>query len=313
MGEARASTRRCAGRPRLGAAVVRGGRRSESRARHDQARRGLRCARAAALRGARRARHARLRVAEPFSGRGVRTCSRTTARRSRSRTAASHPVPAARDHDDPRRLSRQPPCRRRRARTGRSRAGRWSSAASYMSLFCPGRHVFVPPLDSDPPRRAAHVRAAGAGRPGAGEGSLPPPDFGEKRPLHASAKTVLQSSLMLTTVQPSAAAGSSDVLGAGRVGELALGVVVEDEQPQCRAGPSAGVAEHRDVAVRVAAGEDRPAADPAPDPDRLDRTVVEDVRLGRVGDRRRRARRRGSAARSSCRSPARPGSRRSPR
>ena len=58
VGEARASTRRCARRPCRGTRVVRVRRRSQPRARHDQARRGLRRARAAALRGAWRARPA---------------------------------------------------------------------------------------------------------------------------------------------------------------------------------------------------------------------------------------------------------------
>ena len=40
-------------------------------------------------------------------------------------------------------------CSGRSARTCRS-GGQVELAASYMSLFCPGRHVFVPPLDSDP-------------------------------------------------------------------------------------------------------------------------------------------------------------------
>ena len=77
----RASTRRCAGRspgrvPRL----ARVGRRPEPRARHDQARRGLRRARAPALRGARRARHgARSGSASRSPRRGSRTRSRTTA------------------------------------------------------------------------------------------------------------------------------------------------------------------------------------------------------------------------------------------
>ena len=68
------------------ARVVRLGRRSQPRARHDQARRGLGRARAAALRGARRARLARVCASPRRSRRrGARTRSRTTARRSRSR------------------------------------------------------------------------------------------------------------------------------------------------------------------------------------------------------------------------------------
>ena len=96
----------------------------------------------------------------------------------------------------------------------------------------------------------------------------------------ASAKTVAQSFLMLTTVQPCGRGLLERLLGTGRVVELALGVVVQDEQPQRRRVRPAGVAQHRDVAVRVAAGEDRPPPDPAPDPHRLDRPVVEDVHLG---------------------------------
>ena len=73
-------------------------------------------------------------------------------------------------------------------------------------------------------------------------------------------------------------------LGAGGVGELALRVVVQHEQPERRTILAAGVAQHRDVAVRVAAGDDRAPPDAAPDPHGLDRAVVEDVRRRLVGD-----------------------------
>ena len=75
------------------------------------------------------------------------------------------------------------------------------------------------------------------------------------------------------------------LLGAAGVVELALAVVVVDEQAQRRPALPAREPEHRDVAVRVARGEDRAAADAAPDPHRLDRAVVEDVGLGEVDDR----------------------------
>ena len=90
---------------------------------------------------------------------------------------------------------------------------------------------------------------------------------------------------MLTTVQPSAVGSLERLLGAGRVVELALGVVVQDEQAQGRLVRVLGEVEHRDVAVRVAGGEQRPAAGAAPDADRLLRAVVEVVGLGLVGDR----------------------------
>ena len=66
------------------------GRRPERRARHDQARRGLRRSRAAPVRAARRPRRrARAARAAVRSERGARTRSRTTARRCRSRAARS--------------------------------------------------------------------------------------------------------------------------------------------------------------------------------------------------------------------------------
>ena len=90
---------------------------------------------------------------------------------------------------------------------------------------------------------------------------------------------------MLTTVQPSLAGPFERLLGAGRVVELAVGVVVQDEQAQRRLVRVLRELEHRDVAVRVAGGEQRPAAGAAPDADRLLRAVVEVVGLGLVGDR----------------------------
>jgi hypothetical protein len=60
---------------------------------------------------------------------------------------------------------------------------------------------------------------------------------------------------------------------------------VEHEEPKRQPSLPAGVLQHRDVSVRVAGGEDRTTADAAPDPDRLDRPVVEDVGLRRVRDR----------------------------
>ncbi len=118
---------------------------------------------------------------------------------------------------------------------------------------------------------------------------------------------------MLTTVQFFSAASSSDCLRAGGVRELALVVVVEDEQAQRRAILAAGVAEHRDVAVRVAAGDDRPL------PDRGSRSSPASPgrrRTRPTWPRRRRchrARRRRRRGRSNCRSPARKGSRTSRR
>ena len=90
---------------------------------------------------------------------------------------------------------------------------------------------------------------------------------------------------MLTTVQSCFSASSSDVSAPAVYVELALGIVVQHEQPQRGTILPAGVAEHRDVAVRVAGGEDRTLADAAPDANRLDRPVVEEVprRLVRDG------------------------------
>src|SRR5687767_11899929 len=73
-------------------------------------------------------------------------------------------------------------------------------------------------------------------------------------------------------------------LGAGRVGELAVGVVVEDEQAQERSLDVLREVQHRAVAVAVAGGEQWSAADPAPDPDGLLGPVVEVVEHRGVGD-----------------------------
>src|ERR671912_536088 len=74
-------------------------------------------------------------------------------------------------------------------------------------------------------------------------------------------------------------------LAPGRVGELPVLVIVQDEQPQERQPGVPREVEHRAVAVAVPGGEQRPAADPAPAPDRLLRPVVEVVEHGGVGDR----------------------------
>jgi hypothetical protein len=65
--------------------------------------------------------------------------------------------------------------------------------------------------------------------------------------------------------------------------ELALGVVMQEEEPQCRPVGVVGELEHRRVAIRVAGREQRASADPVPDPHRLLRAVVEVVGLGLVG------------------------------
>src|SRR5207342_2685842 len=72
---------------------------------------------------------------------------------------------------------------------------------------------------------------------------------------------------------------------AGRVRELALGVVVDDQQAERRLVIVLGELEHLDVAIRVAAGDDRSAPGPAPDPDRLLWSIVEVFRRGFVRDR----------------------------
>ncbi len=104
------------------------------------------------------------------------------------------------------------------------------------------------------------------------------------RLAHQPANTVFQSSLTLTTVQPSALRPLEGILCAGHVIELALRVVVQHEQPETRLATTREL-EHRDVTIRVAAGEVRPPADAAPDSDRLHGAVVEDVRFRLVDDR----------------------------
>src|SRR5215831_6423378 len=63
------------------------------------------------------------------------------------------------------------------------------------------------------------------------------------------------------------------------VGDLALGVVVVQQQREPRAGAANRVAQHREVAVRIAEREDRPAADVEADVLRLHVAVVEAVEL----------------------------------
>ena len=81
VAEAARSTRRCAGAPGARRCVVRGGRRPEPRARHDQARRGFGRAPAAALRGPRGARDGAPPARPAAPRRGARTCSRIPASR----------------------------------------------------------------------------------------------------------------------------------------------------------------------------------------------------------------------------------------
>ena len=92
-----------------------------------------------------------------------------------------------------------------------------------------------------------------------------------------------QSSFMLTTVQLFATAivqrlvERADVRVA-IVGPLALGVGVVDEQRRRRGPlPAAVHCEHLQVAVGVAEGRDRPAADEVLDPDGLAVLVVDEV------------------------------------
>ena len=89
---------------------------------------------------------------------------------------------------------------------------------------------------------------------------------------------------MLTTVQPRSAAHGQRVLGAVVVRELAVAVVVAHEQPERRPVGAAGVAQHGDVAVRVATGHHRPPSDAAPDAHRLLGPVVEELDLRLVDE-----------------------------
>src|SRR6188508_2350037 len=63
------------------------------------------------------------------------------------------------------------------------------------------------------------------------------------------------------------------------VGELAHGIGVMDEAHEARAGTARGILQHLLVAVGVAEGEDRAAADEAVDADRLARPVVDELDL----------------------------------
>lgn len=79
--------------------------------------------------------------------------------------------------------------------------------------------------------------------------------------------------------------GSSEcLLTTAGVVELALGVIVEYEEPQCRLVGVVGELEHWDVAVGVPGREHWPSAGAVPDPDRLLRAVIEVVGLALVGD-----------------------------
>ena len=98
-------------------------------------------------------------------------------------------------------------------------------------------------------------------------------------------KTVAQSFFMLTIVQFSALRTLERLLRSRDVVELALGVVVQDEESQGGASLAAREAEHGHVSVRVSRAKDRAAADPAPDAHRLRRPVVEDVGLGEIDER----------------------------
>jgi len=63
---------------------------------------------------------------------------------------------------------------------------------------------------------------------------------------------------MLTTVQPLCSARSRACFGAPDVVELAVGVVVQDEQPEERFVGVPGEVQHLDVAVGVPGGEHSP-------------------------------------------------------
>src|SRR5262252_7050029 len=70
------------------------------------------------------------------------------------------------------------------------------------------------------------------------------------------------------------------------VGELALGVVVVHEEHESPSRPARGELQHLQVAVGVAEGGDRAAADAAVDADRLPRAVVDEIELGLARERR---------------------------
>jgi hypothetical protein len=86
--------------------------------------------------------------------------------------------------------------------------------------------------------------------------------------------------------RPAALVGPLQCLpGAAGVIELALAVVMQDEQAKGRLVLMLGEIEHRDVAVRVASRQERPSAGAAPDPDRFLRAIIEIVGLGLMRDR----------------------------
>ncbi len=150
------------------------------------------------------------------------------------------------------------------------------------------------------PARAALRPEAATGLPRRQEAAKPRtiwvrPRYGDPspRPNHppdASAdygcgKTVAQSFLMLTTVQPSVSARSSDFSAPAVYSNSRSGSSWRSNSRRpCPAGATR-VVQHRDVAVGVAAGHDRAAPDAAPDPHRLRGTVVEDVGLLQVDER----------------------------
>ena len=98
----------------------------------------------------------------------------------------------------------------------------------------------------------------------------------DRRGLRAQGNTRFQSSFMLTTVQPlrlrlvERLVELADVRLAV-VGPLALGVGVVDEEAEARAAAGGGPLQHLQVAVGVAEGGDRAAADVRLDADRLAR------------------------------------------
>src|SRR5215207_2539013 len=73
-------------------------------------------------------------------------------------------------------------------------------------------------------------------------------------------------------------------LGSTGVAEFALGIVVEQQEPQGRLARVLGELEHLHVAVGVPGRQQWASAGPVPDPYRLLRAVVEVVDLRLVGD-----------------------------
>jgi hypothetical protein len=71
------------------------------------------------------------------------------------------------------------------------------------------------------------------------------------------------------------------------VGPFALGVIMVDDQAEARAVAGGGPFEHREIAVRVAGGEDRALADVADDADGLARLVVDEADAAVLHQRRR--------------------------